>query len=403
MVLVAKLTIESSYRSLSKVFVTVNLYFNLEFSAPSFSTVKLWVKKIGYYQLQSVKEKADDWIIILDESIGIGQEKLLVVLGIRQCNIDFSRPLKLQDMEPITVKSSEKWTGEDIANELEIVKTKLGGVKYAVTDAGANLKKGLNISGITHMYDITHAIAIYLERIYVNDTDFIDFMRQSRQMRAKLCCGKSAHLIPPNQRSKSRFLNVDIMSKWAMAALTALEKRNLSLPDVGELEWLKKYEQFIKEMSILISVIEKISKLLKNEGLSVETKAKCNSFLKGCKKNKLAQFREYMMIYLEDYGKKINRKTKKMLCTSDIIESTFGRFKNELSKNAMSGITDLSLVIAAFTADLTIEKVNAAIDGCKVKTIEDWKNENLCSSLLSKRKKVFGYKRGELNFSKVAI
>lgn len=51
---------------------------NFEFAAPSFSTIMLWIKKIGYYQLQSVKENADDWIIIFDESIGIGQEKLLV-------------------------------------------------------------------------------------------------------------------------------------------------------------------------------------------------------------------------------------------------------------------------------------------------------------------------------------
>lgn len=70
----------------------------------------LWIKKIGYVQLQSAKEKADDWIIILDESIGIGQEKVLVILGIRRSHVDFSRPLMLQDMEPITVKSKERWT-----------------------------------------------------------------------------------------------------------------------------------------------------------------------------------------------------------------------------------------------------------------------------------------------------
>jgi len=403
MILIAKITVESSYRSLSKVFVTVNLYLNLEFTAPSFSTVKLWVKKIGYYQLESVKEKASDWIIITDESIGIGQEKLLVVLGIRQCNIDFTRPLKLQDMEPITIKSSEKWTGEDITKELEIVKTKLGGVKYAVTDAGSNLKKGLKIAGIAHIYDITHAIAIYLERIYAHDADYKDFTHQAGLMRSRLCCGKNAHLIPPNQRSKSRFLNIDTISKWGMEALAALEKQNLSLSDAEALKWVKKYKPFIKEMDSLVSIIEKISVLLKNEGLNYKTKAKCISSLKKCKQNRLARFKEYMINYLEVYVKNINSKTKNILCTSDIIESTFGRYKNVLSKNAMSGITDLSLMIAAFTANLTIETVNAAIDGCTVKTIENWKKDNLCSSLLSKRKEVFGIERGELNFQKMAI
>ncbi len=46
-------------------------------------------KKIGFYQLHCNKEQADDWIIIADESIGIGQEKTLVILGSRRKNIDF--------------------------------------------------------------------------------------------------------------------------------------------------------------------------------------------------------------------------------------------------------------------------------------------------------------------------
>ena len=164
----------------------------------------LWVKKIGYTQLHSPKEKADDWIIIVDESIGIGQEKVLVVLGIRRSYIDFTRALRLQDMEPITVKSKENRSARDVANELEKVKEKLGTVIYAVTDGGKTLKNGLKEAGIQQVYDITHAIAIFLQRLYEKDENFKDYTHQAGQMRFKLCCSKHAHLIPPNQRSKSR-------------------------------------------------------------------------------------------------------------------------------------------------------------------------------------------------------
>lgn len=366
----------------------VNFYLNIEFSAPSFSTAKLWVKKIGYYRLQSPKEKADDWIIIADESIGIGQEKVLVVLGIRQSKIDFTRPLKIQDMEPITVKSMEKWTGQDIANELEIVKEKLGTIKYAVTDAGSSLKKGLKLAGINHVYDITHSIAIALERIYKNDVEFQSYINQAGQMRYKLCCSKYAHLMPPNQRSKSRFLNIDIINKWGMSASVALNKDNLSSGEAEQLQWIKGIELFIIEMNILISVVEKISIILKNEGLSKKSKAKCIALLKDCKRGRLKQFRDHMILYLQENGKYINYESKKLLCCSDIIESTFGKYKNELSKNPMSGITDLVLIIPAFTADITMDKVNAAIDNCTVKDIENWKEENLCNSLISRRNAV---------------
>ena len=46
-------------------------------NVPSHTTILNWVHKIGYYELVKTKEKADDWIIILDESIQFGQEKLL--------------------------------------------------------------------------------------------------------------------------------------------------------------------------------------------------------------------------------------------------------------------------------------------------------------------------------------
>ena len=142
-----KINTSVSFHGLSKVLVTFNLYLNIELSSPSFSTAILWIKKIGYGQLQSAKEKADDWIIIRDERIGIEQEKVLVILRIRRSYVDFSRPLMLQDMESITVKSKERWKGQDIA----IVKEKLGAIIYAVTDIDSTIKYGLNEVEITQV------------------------------------------------------------------------------------------------------------------------------------------------------------------------------------------------------------------------------------------------------------
>ena len=385
----SKITTSCSFRSLSKIFAAFNLYLDLELSSPSFSTAKLWVEKIGYAKLQCVKEKADDWILILDESIGIGQEKVLVVLGIRRSNIDFTRPLSLQDMEPILVKSSERWTRHDISKELNIIKEKLGTVIYAVTDGGSALKSGLRDAGIDWVYDITHASAIFLDRIYRNNEDFKAFTYNAGQMRFKLCCSKNAHLIPPNQRSKSRFLNIDILSNWATKALTAYDTNKISSEERMQLKWVKEIEPFILEMNLLISKVQEISIILKNEGLSKKIMKKCIACLKECKKGKLLQFKKLMIEYLKENTKYITKYKEKLLCCSDVIESTFGKYKNELSKNPMCGITDLVLIIPAFTANLTAEWINEAIDSCTVKNIQQWNKENLCTSLLAKRKNIF--------------
>ena len=385
----AKIETSASFRSVSKIILVCHVCFKFRCSVPTYSSGLLWVKKLGYYQLQLPKEQADDWIIIADESIGIGQEKLLVILGIRRCNIDFSRPLKLQDLKPILVKSKERWTGDDIADELKIVKKQLRGILYAVTDFGSTLIKGLRESEINHVYDITHAIAIVLEKIYKNDIDFKQYTSEMGLMRSKKCCSKYAHLIPPNQRSKSRFLNINILANWGMKVLYALKSNDISQEEKEQLLWIKEKEELIIEMDKIMEIIKQISILLKSGGLSKTNKRKCISILKTCKKGRMRKFREYIIKYLNNNTKHIKKRGEKLLCCSDIIETNFGKYKNEISKNLMTGITDLALIIPAFTSNLLAEEIKKAIDYSTVKDIKQWNKTNLCESLSVKRNAVF--------------
>lgn len=268
-------------------------------------------KKVGYYCLNKIKIKADDWILIVDESIGIGQEKLLVVLGIRSSQIDFTRPLRIQDMEPIIVKSSKKWTGEAIHKELEISKQLVGNVIYATTDGGGTIKKGLKLSEIRHVYDLTHAIAIMLEKIYKEDVDFKELTHLMGQMRLKLCCSEHAHIIPPNQRSKSRFLNINILARWGMQVLKALDNNGLTEKEIELLKWIGDKKLFIEEMNQIIEVVEEVSKTLKNNGLSKKTKRQCCKHLKTCNKTaRQKHFKKMFGEYLDTNSGQISKINK---------------------------------------------------------------------------------------------
>ena len=401
--LLAKLNSSVSFRSLSKILAMYKLPLELQCKTPSYQTGLLLVKKIGYHQLHLPQKKADDWIVITDESVSIGQERLLVILGIRRSEIDFTRPLKLQDLKPLLVKSKETWTGDDVAEQLKIVEEKVGKILYGVTDSGGAFKKGFREAGIKQVFDITHSIANALEKIYKENPDFKDFTHRMAEMRGKSFCGKFAHLIPPNQRSKSRFLNIDIIADWGMKVLTALEKNNASIEEKQQLLWVKKYQNLIEEMNKLIDIIKQISIQLKTYGLSKKTKRKCISILKECKTGKMIIFRDHMMIYLESNIKNIQKRSEKLLCCTDIIESTFGRYKNEINKNPMSGITDLALIIPALTSNLSTETINKAIDSCSVKQIKQWNKANLCLPLSVKRYAIFSIKENEENLSKMVI
>lgn len=375
---------------MSGLFEIFSICIELERNTPSYSSGMLWVKKVGYYCLNQPKTKADDWILILDESIGIGQEKLLVVLGIRASQIEFSRPLVIQDMEPIIIKSKKKWTGEDISEELEKSKALVGKVLYATTDGSSTLKKALRLSGINHIYDTTHAIAIMLEKLYKENSNFKELTNQMGQMRLKLCCSQHAHIIPPNQRSKSRFLNIDILSGWGMKALAALKKDDLTQEEKVLLQWVGDKKSFIEEMNQIIGIIEKLSVLLKHNGLSSKTKKQCYKLLKNFNQTpRQNQFKELFIEYINTNATHIKSKSKTLLCSSDIVETTFGKYKNELSKNPMNGITDLALIIPAFTSNLLDSEIKKAIDTCTCRMLKEWKVENLCDSLSVKRKRIY--------------
>lgn len=161
-----KLKTSTSFRALSlNISIQMNS-MNLEINAPTHTTILNWVHKVGYHQLMKPKEKADDWIMIIDESIQVGREKILMIFGIREKNIDFSRPLRFQDLVPIRELVNTSWTGEKIESILSEIKEELGTIKYVVSDSGSNIVKSLSLSKIPHVYDLTHKIASIIRKLY---------------------------------------------------------------------------------------------------------------------------------------------------------------------------------------------------------------------------------------------
>lgn len=51
--------------------------------APDWTTGRLWLQRLGHAKLTQPLPQADDWAWLIDHSVQIGQEKCLVILGIR--------------------------------------------------------------------------------------------------------------------------------------------------------------------------------------------------------------------------------------------------------------------------------------------------------------------------------
>ncbi len=353
---------------------------------PTHTTLLNWLHKIGYYLLTRKKEKASDWIIILDESIQLGTDKVLVIFGIRESEISFNRPLEFTDLIPLRIKSKQKWNGELIMDEVNELKNEIGEIKYAVGDYGSDIKKGLKLAEIPHVHDITHKIALILEGLYKEDESYKGLTDKMSEMRMKFSQSNIAYVIPTKQRKKSRYQNIKTISDWGKKAMTFLNNEKIDdKKAIDELKWIEGYDRFIDELSDMNNVIKKIEKEIKTNGLSNETIEKSKKFSNQLVTKRGIQFKVELNKYFQDTVGLV-QPFNKILCTSDIIESAFGKYKNYVSNNPMAGVTNLVLCIAAFTSSLNKDEVKAALESTTIKDVKNWSTENIGKTLFQKRR-----------------
>lgn len=370
--------------------------------APSHVTIRNWALKIGYYELTQKKEKADDWIIILDHSIQFGSEKILVILGIRERDfLKLKRPLQYADLSTLQLVNKNSWNGKLVADELKKLEATMGKFKYAVGDYGSDLRKGLVLSKIPHIHDLSHLIALIAEKLYEKDNRFIEFKNKMSNMRSKFSQTNIAAIVPPKGRKKSEYQSFDKIIKWGNAASNVINNKLNDPKQINylqeyfetktldriktELSWISHYTGLITELTEINRSIKEVETELKHNGLSKRSLKKCEKIVGRMKSKQGKNFKKILFLKINEQIQLLPT-TKTILFSSDILESIFGKYKNRVSENPMASITSLMLIIAAFTCNLTEENVTKSIENVKVSDMKKWSNENTPISLFKQRK-----------------
>ena len=89
-------------------------------ACPSWFTGRLWLLRLGYYKLTRPKAQADDWVWIVDHTVQLGDDKCLVILGVRLCDLpSVDCCLSHEDVEPIVLAPVKKSNGAVVYQQLE--------------------------------------------------------------------------------------------------------------------------------------------------------------------------------------------------------------------------------------------------------------------------------------------
>ena len=350
---------------------------------PSHVTVLEWVEKCGLSLTRGCMKKKsaeEAYSVIFDNSITVcGQD---LHLELKASAEHPCHSLTQADVEVVRMKAGKGWDSEMIKTQLEqTIKEEGHYPEYVVSDNGLPMCKAARELGLNHHKDISHSFGIFLEGVYSKDPEFCSFIAQKGYAR-KFSHTPMACLMPPKRREFARFMNVFETVHWAKAVIE--NEHLLSCREKYMLGFVKEHASLVEELNDVMTGYEYMEQLCKDEGLSHKTARMCRDYVvrnfmtKGDRVRKLG---EMIIGYFNREETLLEGEEPHNIC-SDIIESTFGFFKDRMSPNKNNGYTPLVLLIPLRLQLSTIEDcisfyARTAIGKTKMEDIKKWRADNL--------------------------
>ncbi len=189
-------------------------------------------------------------------------------------------------------------------------------------------------------------------------------------------------LLPPELRKKNRFHQMFILHKWGEFILEQWSK--IGSCAKTELDFVQANKPLIITMRQCYDLIQLFSSLFKTKGIQRQSLQMWDEQVaqyrtKWTKLDDKAEcFIEKMNSYLTKQQAAVADQTQ-VLCCSDIIESTFGKYKNKRVRM----ITDDVLKIAGYSSCASLQEIQAAMLQVRVEHTLEWKARNTTLSKLA--------------------
>jgi hypothetical protein len=392
----------TSLRSASRVIEVIRVLLQVPLISPSWQTGRLWLLRLGYYKLTRAKKQANDWVWIVDHTIQLGPEKCLVILGLRlRSFLALGRCLRHEDVEPIAIVPMKKSHGEAVCEQLEASSKKTGIPREIVGDRGPDLKAGVEQFCRKHpetcsIYDVKHQTAVVLKQELTRDVTWRVFARLANETKKRVQQTILAHLAPPRQKAKSRYMNLGRLLRWGKRLLAFLRRNSRAGSErvdqeylEDKLGWVKAYRLRLREWGELLQLVETTEKFVRERGFYRQCPRDLKRMLTPLVSTKRgARVCQRLLAYAKEESRKAKPR-ERLLGSSEVIESVFGKWKRLEGEQAHSGFTGLLLSIGAMVAPTTAETVQQALKTVSTEEVLDWSRQQLGPTIQAKRKQAF--------------
>lgn len=369
----------------------------IETRRPCWHTVRLWLMRLGLYQLARPQQQADDWMWIVDHMSPLGDRKCLLIVGIRQSDWDRAdRVLTHEDVNLIDLVPVTESNGQVVYRQLQAAAAKTGVPRAITSDAGSDLHCGIKEfrrrhRGTAWMYDIKHKTACLLKHALQCDTLWSQFLEQTHRFKQQAWLTDLAALAPPSQRSKARFMNVDVLTDWAMRSLALLESRKaiqaagLKRTRVQEkLGWLRRFLPAVRRGTEMLAVAGAVEHYVRHQGIHAGAEKELAATLPKSATPAAKRLRKDLLTFVGEQAAQA-RGDERLLGSSEVIESIIGKFKHVAGERGQHGLTGIVLSLGAHIGKPTVDTVETALRETPTRQVREWCHAHLGSTIQSVR------------------
>lgn len=390
----------ASLRGASAALEVLALDLPFDGQSPTPACNRWWLVRVGLFELTRAKEKADDWVWVMDHTIQVGTKKCLLIVGFRLGRWAQKRgSLSHQDLQVIEMEPVEQSNGQVVFEQLQRAESKTGIPRAIVSDACSDLKNGLakysaERSQTAVLYDIKHKTAAVLKAELEADSRWKAFSLAVGHSRAAAAQTPLACVLSPTLKMKARYMNLDPLVAWATDMLKLLDKPRDDLGfDLPRLErvfgWLRDYAPAITEWQATLDVVEMVNDYIRQHGYHHGAAAKMRQIILPLPPSSMSErVAENLFAFVEDQSAQAGA-GEHLMGTSEVLESLIGKGKRLEQQQSKSGFTKMLLGMAAAVVNPTEAFIREALESVPTKQVIAWADKFLGRSVQSLRRMAF--------------
>jgi hypothetical protein len=402
MELMLRMTLDSAvgFRGCSAVLDVMHEWSPQLPAPPAPNTVQSWLLRVGLHELQRPKEKANDWVLLIDHTLQLGAWKCLVMVGIRQSAWEqLDRPLTHHDLTLFALEPVQKSDGEQVDRQLEAVAEQVGVPRAILSDEGSDLTNGAAQFQEKHpetqvLNDLAHKAAIFLKRELLADPRWDSFVKHCGQTQPRVKQTELGHLAPPTQKVKARYMNLGPLIHWGAKMLrlidTPVSERPAEL-DLSRLEekfgWIREFRTALVEWNDLEKVKDRALEYGRVEGYHVAAKKQLHQQLSPVATTAAGRRLATALVEFVGEQSKCLRHGKSLPASSEVLESLIGKGKRLQGQHSRGGFTHMILGMAASVVQITHDGIRQALESVRTADLREWCDRTLGPSLTAQRRR----------------